>query len=221
MSRLIYIADPMCSWCYGFGPELAALLEGVPDLPVDIVLGGLRAYNKNVMDAGLRKELQEHWKTVAERTNLPFSYDILSRENFVYDTEPACRAVVAARMLAPTASLYVFHEIQRRFYSEGMDVTQGPVLAKIACEAMAEQGQNIDEATFLTTWGSDVAIKAANDDFLLAHKWGITGFPTLVLERDGQYDMVTAGYVAMPTLIELLLDLVDKGTGQPAESTAS
>ena len=24
--KLIYIADPMCSWCYGFGPELAKLL---------------------------------------------------------------------------------------------------------------------------------------------------------------------------------------------------
>lgn len=221
MPRLIYIADPMCSWCYGFGPELAALLEGLPGLPVDIVVGGLRPYNKNVMDAELRTKLQEHWKSVAERTGLPFSFDFLSRENFVYDTEPACRAVVAARMLAPAACLYVFHEIQRLFYTEGMDVTQDKVLASIACKALAEQGYEVDEETFLTTWSSAEAVKATSDDFLLAHKWEITGFPTLVLERDGQLDMVTAGYVAMPTLIELLQALVDKGSAQPQEDAVS
>ena len=25
--HLIYFADPMCSWCYGFGPELRKLLD--------------------------------------------------------------------------------------------------------------------------------------------------------------------------------------------------
>jgi putative protein-disulfide isomerase len=24
--HLLYFADPLCSWCYGFGPELAKLL---------------------------------------------------------------------------------------------------------------------------------------------------------------------------------------------------
>ena len=50
MTHLIYIADPMCSWCYGFGPELTSLLDTLPDARLDIVLGGLRAYNTEVMD---------------------------------------------------------------------------------------------------------------------------------------------------------------------------
>ena len=210
MSRLIYIADPMCAWCYGFGPELAALLEGVPGLPVDVVVGGLRPYTKVALDVESAKELKAQWEKVAQETNLPFSYDILSREGYIYDTEPACRAVVAARKLAPKASLYVFHEIQRMFFSEGKDVTQGEVLAPIVCKALAEQGYPVDEATFLATWSSDVAVKATNDDFLLADKWELRGYPTLVLERGKELELVTAGYVAMPRLIELLLMLVEQ-----------
>ncbi len=213
MSRLIYIADPMCSWCYGFGPELAALLEGLPGLPVEVVVGGLRPYNKGVMDAALKEDLQEQWQKVAERTGLPFSFDFFSKEDFVYDTEPACRAVVAARLIAPQASLYVFHEIQRAFYSEGKNVTDGNVLASIATKALADQGHAIDEATFFETWNSDVVIKATNDDFVLSDKWEIRGFPTLILERGKQLDMVSAGYVAMPRLVELLETIV----GQDAE----
>ena len=214
MPSLIYIADPMCSWCYGFGPELAALLEGLPGLPIQVVVGGLRPYNKNVMDEGLKTTLLEHWHKVAEQTGLPFDFNGLSRDNFVYDTEPACRAVVAARMLAPDAHLYVFHEIQRAFYSEGKDVTQGNVLAAVCTAAMTESGFPTDEATFLATWSSEEAIRATNEDFLQAHRWEITGFPTLVLERDGRLDMVTTGYMAMPTLIETLQALVDQGADQ-------
>ncbi|HYD94841.1 MAG TPA: DsbA family protein [Noviherbaspirillum sp.] len=210
MPSLIYIADPMCSWCYGFGPELAALMEGVPELPVEVVVGGLRAYKTEVVDAALKQEQIDEWKKVAQQTNLPFDYNALARENFAYNTEPACRAVVAARLLAPQTCLYVLHEIQRRFFSEGKDVTQGEVLAEIATVAMAEQGVNIDKDTFLATWSSDVAIKAANDDFLLVHKWKVTGFPTLILERNGVLDLVISGYVPMPKLIDLLQSIIDK-----------
>ncbi len=210
MPSLIYIADPMCSWCYGFGPELNALLEGLPGLPLTIVVGGLRAYNEKVTDDALRSKLLEHWRQVAERTGLPFVDDGLKRENFVYDTEPACRAVVAARMLAPQACLPVFHAIQHAFYAEGQDVTQGNVLASVAAAALTEAGVPTEASAFLDTWKSHPAILATHSDFELAKRWGVTGFPTLVLEREGRLDMVTSGYVPMPRLIELLQALVDQ-----------
>jgi putative protein-disulfide isomerase len=217
MSSLIYVADPMCSWCYGFAPELAALLEGLPGgMPIQIVVGGLRPYNTKVMDEELKNTLLEHWHKVAERTGLPFNYDALSRENYIYNTEPACRAVVAARMLAPQLSLFIFSEVQRAFYAEGKDVTQGEVLAEIVSAALTQAGHPIDKDTFLATWNSDVAIMKTRDDFIQANNWGVTGFPTLVLERDGKLDLVTSGYVAMPRLIELMLDLVEGGESQQA-----
>lgn len=210
MPSLIYIADPMCSWCYGFGPELAALLEGLPGLPIEVVVGGLRAYNAEPMDEELKKSLLEHWRKVADQSGLPFQYDGLSRENFIYNTEPACRAVVTARRLAPDTALFVFHEIQRAFYAEGKDVTQGDVLASVCTTAMTEAGHPVNEADFLATWSSEAAVMATHEDFMQARSWEITGFPTLVLERDGKLDMVTSGFVAMPRLIELLQTLVDQ-----------
>ena len=52
--RLIYIADPMCSWCYGFGPELSKLLARHPDATVDVVMGGLRPFNTQPTTAEFR-----------------------------------------------------------------------------------------------------------------------------------------------------------------------
>jgi putative protein-disulfide isomerase len=218
MPSLLYIADPMCSWCYGFGPELDSLLEGLPGLDLHIVVGGLRAYNTQVMDDALRESIRGHWKTVNERTGLPFSAAALDRTDFIYNTEPACRAVVAARMLAPQASLAVFHAIQRAFYAEGKDATSDGVLASVASAALNAAGVPTSEADFLSTFKSEAAVMTTYQDFEQTKRWGVTGFPTLVLERDGKLDMVTAGYVAMPTLIELLQSLVDQDTAQPVES---
>ena len=208
MTKLIHIADPMCSWCYGFGPELAALLEGLPGLGVDVIVGGLRPYAKEPMRVEDKDMILAHWRTVEERTGLPFDPNTIQREGFVYDTEPACRAVVAARMLAPATTLYVLHEIQRAFYANGRDTTDACVLAEVCTAAMAEAGSPVSEADFLATWASEDAIRATNEDFMLVHRWGVTGFPTVLLEQDGQLDLVSSGYATLPQLVELLQGLV-------------
>jgi len=41
---IIYIGDPMCSWCYGFGPEISKIKAEFPEVDFQIVMGGLRPY---------------------------------------------------------------------------------------------------------------------------------------------------------------------------------
>ncbi|CAN5267185.1 DsbA family protein [soil metagenome] len=209
MSNLIYIADPMCSWCYGFGPELTRLLEGLPETPLDIVVGGLRANHRETMTPTLKATLLSHWQRVQEASGLPFRDEGISRDGFIYDSEPACRAVVAARMLAPDASLATFLAIQEAFYAGGQDVTRGEVLANVAADAISKAGFPVDAATFQATWASEAAIVATDADFEQTKRWGVSGFPTLVLQRGEKLDLVCAGYVKTEFLVEQLQALID------------
>ena len=212
MSKLIYIADPMCSWCYGFGPELTTLINGIPDTPLEIVLGGLRAYNPDLMDEKLKTSLLAHWEKVGEASGLPFSRKALSHPNFIYDTEPACRAVVAARMLAPHAAFDVFRAIQHGFYAKGLDTTKADVLAKISVDALNKAGINIEFHEFLDAWSSEAVIAVTNQDFQQTQRWGVTGFPTLVFENAGELHLVTSGFVRTEALVERLQALVDQAS---------
>jgi putative protein-disulfide isomerase len=206
MARLIYIADPMCSWCYGFGPELSGLLDALPGTAVEIVVGGLRAYNTQVMDQALKTTLLSHWRHVEQASGLPFSESGLARAGFIYDTEPACRAVVAARMLrlelSPSAPLNAFHAIQRAFYAQGLDVTRGDVLAEMASTAVAESGGQIDAAAFRAVWAAEETKAATRNDFAQAQRWGVSGFPTLILEREQALNLVTSGYTSTAVMLE-------------------
>jgi putative protein-disulfide isomerase len=187
--RLLYFADPLCSWCYGFGPELAKLLERHPDTRLDLVMGGLRPFNRQKMAPEFKEMLRGHWRHVAAASGLPFSESVLDRDDFIYDTEPPCRAVVTARDMDASKAHAFMGAVQLAFYRDGRDVTQPAVLAGIA----AECGYPPD--TFRTNLESDSMREETLTDFATAKSIGVSGFPTLGARRGEQLYLVTSGYV--------------------------
>lgn len=186
--HLLYIADPLCSWCYGFGPELAKLVARHPGARVDLLMGGLRPYNREPMSEVFRSMLLEHWNHVAKASGLPFSRTAIDLPGFIYDTEPACRAVVAARTLDAPRALPFMKAVQAAFYRDGRDATDDTVLADIAAESGYER------RAFATAIESGPMREATRDDFARSQSMGVGGFPTVALVRDAQLYLVTSGY---------------------------
>jgi putative protein-disulfide isomerase len=204
--RLVYFADPLCSWCYGFGPELAALLERRP-AQVRLVMGGLRPYNRETMSPAFKGMLRGHWAHVAEASGLAFSPKILERDDFVYDTEPPCRAVVTAREIDSTRALAVFKAIQAGFYAEGRDMTRAGALA----DAAADCGYAFDD--FVAKLGSETMREATRGDFATSQSLGVAGFPTLAVEQAGELFLVTSGYARADVLDERIAEIERRAAG--------
>src|SRR6202000_3489947 len=96
---------------------------------------------------------------------------LLARKNFVYDTEPVCRAVVTARLIEPSVDLLkVLAAFQRAFYVDGADTTSGEVLAEVGASALQAARFDVDAKSFLAVWSSDNAKLAARKDFELTRK---------------------------------------------------
>lgn len=197
----------MCSWCYGFGVPLGQLLARFPEVPVQLVLGGLRAYNTQVMDAALKDKLRQAWAEVGRRSGQPFSQALFEREDFIYDTEPACRAVVTVRRHAPALALRMYHAIQQAFYAQGRDVTKAAVLAEIWDEVHGCSKEAWGHIDFLRDFESEDIRQQTRDDFSQAQRWGIRGFPALLAVRDGQAQLLASGYTEADVLIERLAAL--------------
>lgn len=208
-ASLIYIGDPMCSWCYGFGVPLGQLLARFPDVPVQLVVGGLRAYNTQIMDSALKTKLRQAWAGVAERSGQPFSDALFERDDFVYDTEPACRAVVTVREHAPHLALAMYHAIQQAFYADGRDTTKAAVLGEIWDEVHGRTKEAWGHIDFLRDFESEAMRQATRGDFAQAQTWGVRGFPTVFAVVDGQAQIVTNGYADAETLGERLAHIVN------------
>jgi putative protein-disulfide isomerase len=212
---LIYIGDPMCSWCYGFGIPLGQLLASHPDLPVQLVLGGLRAYNTQVMDAALKAKLRQAWAGVAQRSGQPFSQALFEREDFIYDTEPACRAVVTVREHAPRLALAMYHAIQQAFYADGRDTTKAAVLGEIWDEVHGRTKEAWGHIDFLRDFESELMRQRTRDDFAQAQRWGVRGFPTLFAVVNGQAQLLTNGFAEADVLAQRLAQVTAAPTRRP------
>ncbi|KAB2849296.1 MAG: DsbA family protein [Hyphomicrobiaceae bacterium] len=188
--HLVYFADPMCSWCYGFAPVMERIAAEHGDaLPLRLIMGGLRAYNTRPMDAGDKEYIKGAWTRVAAASGQPFDHSFFERDGFVYDTEPACRAVVVMGRRAPELALRFKARVSRAFYAEGTDTTREGVLAALA----AELGQ--DETEFALDLGSERSREETAQDFAITKATGIDGFPMLVAgTAAGGFEVISAGF---------------------------
>jgi putative protein-disulfide isomerase len=186
---LWYFADPMCSWCWGFSPVIEAVRDEFHDrMKIALVLGGLRPGETAPMTAAGREAILHHWRQVHERTGQPFRFDGALPEGFVYDTEPASRAVVTVGGIEPESIFAMFKAIQSAFYAAGRDVTQPEVLADLAA------GLGVTPARFLPVFDSDAARARTQAHFRQARQAEVRGFPTLILQRGGQLERITDGW---------------------------
>lgn len=191
---LWYFADPMCSWCWGFSPVIEALRDAYRDrMNIALVLGGLRHETAPLSAAG-RAEILHHWREVHTRTGQPFRFDNALPEGFVYDTEPACRAVVARGGIDPALIFPLFKAIQNAFYAEGRDVTQPGVLADLAAEL------GVARDAFLPAFDSDAARARTQAHFKQTRQAGVHGFPALILQQDAQLTPVSSGCQPLDTV---------------------
>lgn len=187
--QLLYFADPMCSWCWGFSPVMDRLIEEVAGrVPVHVILGGLRPGVTEPMDERAKATIREHWEHVRESTGQPFDFAFFDRQGFRYDTEPACRAVVAVRRLDAASALPFLRALHWRFYAENRDVTDAGELTAAAARF------GLDRTDFAEAFTDPETFEVTAWDFNTARRLGVTGFPALVAQEDDRAAYITMGY---------------------------
>lgn len=207
---LIYVGDPMCSWCWGIAPELEKLQAFAKAQNIDykIMLGGLRPFGGDAWNKAFKDFLLHHWQEVAERTGQTFDHKFLERENFNYITEPACRAVVIMRHLLKATnqgeenlSKY-FGKVQQAFFAKNTDPTDAENLAKIA------ELFGIAQDEFIQAFNDETAKQATLAEFSLVQNLGVQGFPSVIFIDQQQITPIAKGYASakdMQTRLEKII----------------
>ena len=195
-AKLIYVGDPMCSWCYGVAPELSKVMEHYDDqLNYELIMGGLRPYNTQMM-IELKEFLTHHWEDVHKRSGQNFNYKILDSNNITYDTEPPSRACVVVRKIAPEKEISFFKKAQSAFYQDNKNMHLVESYHSILDEL------TIDYEQFKKLFESKKMKEAIKMDFQKAQDMGVRGFPTLLLEYNGQLHLLANGYSTSDKIIQ-------------------
>ncbi len=193
--KLLYFADPMCSWCWGFSPTIHQAANQFAEVaPVEIHVGGLRAGNTKIMDKDQRLYILNHWFNVNEASGQPFDFAFKMPEGFVYNTEPPCRAVKVMQRLNPTQALNYFSAIQEAFYAKNVDVTNPKILTELASE------QDVTPQQFELSFVSEEIKQQTQNDFMLSQQMRVNGFPSIIGQNEEGYMFLTQGFQLYPQL---------------------
>jgi putative protein-disulfide isomerase len=196
--EVIFVVDPMCSWCWGFAPVIEALRSNT-EQTFSLVVGGLRSKGEMTWDESSKDYLKGHWEQVSQSTGQPFSYTLFEKTDFDYDTYPACKAVVSVRELFGVQKAFEYlHILQQAFYARSEDITQVETLVKLL------DNMGLDTHKFTSFYKSDRAQLLMEHDFAKARSMGANAFPSVVMIDQEGHMISQKGYRSLHEIQRLI-----------------
>ena len=182
---LYYIHDPMCSWCWGFRTTWMLLAQRLKsdEVAIQYVAGGLAPDSDMPMPMDMQSKLQATWARIQEAvSDTEFNFDFWRVCQPRRSTYPACRAVIAARQKGADYEKRMIYAIQQAYYVQAKNPSDDDTL----CECAAQIGLDVEQ--FKSALNSEEIHRQFAKDielyYHLASKTGVSGFPSLVIEKN-------------------------------------
>lgn len=195
--NLIYVMDPMCSWCYAFHPHLRDLISRLKQgVKVQCYMGGLAPDSDQPMPEDMQQAIQNTWHQIEQRTGTQFNYDFWTHCQPRRSTYPACRAVISAELTATGSGMQMAEAIQRAYYLEARNPSDLSTLTELAAEI------GLDEKRFASQMFSEKTARTLFEDLHYCQQHGIQGFPFLGLEMQNGLEIICSGYCERDQLLQ-------------------
>ncbi|GAB3532393.1 DsbA family protein [Pontibacter brevis] len=195
----------MCPWCYGFTPvvrRLRALWHG--RLNVQVLLGDMYAHATEPLPVEEKSKQAVSWHRIQEHTFQPFDYRFFKQRDFVYNTEPACRALLCVRLLRPKLVLEVLRAFHSAFFVDGLDLKETAVLVRLVSLF------GIRENLFLALFESDEIMQQMEEEFSYVDSIGAATFPSVLVQTGRGVEKLVHGYVPLDQLEQRLLQILEQ-----------
>jgi putative protein-disulfide isomerase len=187
---LIYVHDPMCSWCWGFEPTRQAIFDALDDrLQIRRLVGGLAPDSDAPMPESMQQMLQQTWQRIEQtipgaRFNFEFWEKCAPRRS----TYPANRAVIAAREQGIDYDEAMTSRVQQAYYLEARNPSDNSTLIELA----AEIGLNVDK--FAECLVAESIQQSLIAEIQSTRALGIDSFPSMAVHRNGELRHIGLNY---------------------------
>lgn len=203
MIKLLYIMDPMCSWCWAFSPTLEAIKHTFPSLPVEYIMGGLAADSETMMPQNQQNTIHAIWQHIEEKTATQFNYDFWTQCSPRRSTWRACRAVILAEQLKPGSAELMVSAIQHAYYLNAQNPSDTETLTLLA------ESLGINVLEFTSSLDSKSTQQKLQEQMSIAQQLDVNGFPALRFFDGEQFIIVSDGYGEPDGIIQQLQILAE------------
>ncbi len=161
---------------------------------IENVVGGLAADSSEPMPLSMQQAIQGYWRDIQTQLQTEFNFDFWSLNTPRRATFDSCRATIAitfqcAKLADQTkAQNAMIEAIQRAYYLRAMNPSDIDVLSQLAQEL------GFDRSQFEADMTSEKLKIEFDRQLTLARSLPIDGFPSLVLETQGEHYKIPRDY---------------------------
>jgi putative protein-disulfide isomerase len=197
--RLITVYDPLCGWCYGFGPVLNQLHASYADrLDFDILSGGMITGSAVGPLSNMAAFISKAYPAVESATGIKFGQGFLNRlkdGGAIFSSLEPANVLSVMKDLFPEDSIAASHEIQELIYSEGIDPVNYEAYLPIFRKRGAADKLVLERLSSAETSQQSVL------EFAQVNQWGIRGFPACIIETpSGKLYGISNGFLPLADL---------------------
>ena len=198
---LIYVHDPMCSWCWGFTSVYQQLVDQLPeDIEIRRRVGGLAPDSDLPMPESMQQMLQQTWMRIEQTIpGTRFNHDFWSQCAPRRSTYPACRAVIAARGQGESYDFLMTSQIQQAYYLQARNPSDNSTLIELSDEI------GLDSTQFANDLEDPKIDELLVNEINQSRAIGIDSFPSLMLEQDGQYTRILSNYTEVNPILDQIV----------------
>jgi len=203
-TTLIYVHDPMCSWCWGFEPVRAQLFSALAGrVPIRRLVGGLAPDSDAPMPAEMRLGLQQTWRRIQQTIpGTEFNFEFWSKCTPRRSTYPANRAVIAARRQGEEYDEPMTNRIQRAYYLEARNPSDNSTLIELAADL------GLDVERFAAHLADATTEQMLTAEIRSSRAMWINSFPSLAVVSDAVQNHIALDYTDAQAMLRQIETLI-------------
>ncbi len=202
-TRLVYLFDPLCGWCFGFSPVIRKLESAWADrIEFDVISGGMILGDRVGPVRNFAHIIRSSRSRLEETTGVTFGdaflNGILEEGSTTFSSLKPSIALCVAKDMAPERGIEFASALQTAIYVDGMKPDETDSYRGWATSL------GLDADDFIKRMAFPHFEMVANKGFAQSSSWGIQGFPSVVLFHDGKGYLIARGYMPYEALDQTL-----------------
>ena len=199
-TKIYYVMDTMCGWCYGSSDVITKIQEKYKDVyDFNLLPGGMwTGDNVKKMSSGLRDFIKGHNVEIEKLTGKSFgeayNKNVLEGNSIILDSFPGAKAVVTIQKIKKEVAFSFLKEIQDAFFVYGKDMNGLEVYTEIA------KSFNISSEEFVKEFNSEDIRQETFKCFDKANSMGATTFPTIISVGGNKVTIKSQGFSSFDDL---------------------
>ncbi len=189
--KLLYVTDPLCAWCWGTLPELEAARRQLGDsVEFDLIMAGMKIGRDDGLAEYNKRRLTKLWREVRQVTGQVFSERL--PDDFVFDSDLACRSVEIMRIAGGNAPWDFFRELQTAFFVDAKDTNNIEVLGKL---------MGLDRQTAEEKLADPQIAAAVAANKVLIDRLSANALPNIQIDTGDGFRLLSGGFISSEFLV--------------------